>query len=176
MSLHFIQQFNIAQLVPTSGATTTFAAIAAQCGLPEVDVRRLLRHAMTIRVFDEPREGEVIHTRASMLLREEGIHGWIGSTCQNGWPSATRVSLGSASTHQINYQNRYLTTFFIDRRIVEEVSRIFGSHPVGESSPFASLPRQARGAETDENNYSLWQTSKSFLTIHAGLGFRSSQQ
>ncbi|KAJ5825967.1 Sterigmatocystin 8-O-methyltransferase [Penicillium riverlandense] len=90
VSLHFIQQFNIAQLVPTGGKTTTFAVLAKQCGLPEADVRRLLRHAMSIRVFDEPRDNEVVHTRASMLLRQEGIHGWIGSTCENSWVAATR--------------------------------------------------------------------------------------
>ncbi|KAJ5280911.1 Sterigmatocystin 8-O-methyltransferase [Penicillium angulare] len=92
VSLHFIQQFNIANLVPISdGAMITFAALAEQCRLPEGDVRRLLRHAMTIRVFAEPRPNEVVHTRASMLLREEGIHGWIGSTCENSWPGATRT-------------------------------------------------------------------------------------
>ncbi|RAK78821.1 S-adenosyl-L-methionine-dependent methyltransferase [Aspergillus fijiensis CBS 313.89] len=46
---------------------------------------------MTIRVFDEPAENEVAHTRASMLLRQEGFHGWIGSTCTNSWPGATRT-------------------------------------------------------------------------------------
>ncbi|QQK40505.1 Sterigmatocystin 8-O-methyltransferase [Penicillium digitatum] len=91
VSLHFIQQFNVAQLVPTSGGAITFAALADQCGLPEADVCRLLRHAMTIRIFDEPRDNEVVHTRASMLLREEGIHGWIGSTCENAWPGATKT-------------------------------------------------------------------------------------
>lgn len=95
VSLHFIQQFNVAQLVPTSGGAITFAALADQCGLPEADVCRLLRHAMTIRIFDEPRDNEVVHTRASMLLREEGIHGWIGSTCENAWPGATKVSAPS---------------------------------------------------------------------------------
>ncbi|KAJ6005139.1 Sterigmatocystin 8-O-methyltransferase [Penicillium herquei] len=90
VSLHFIQQFNIAKLVPAYGEPVTFAELAEQCGLPEGDVRRLLRHAMTIRVFDEPNENEVVHTRASMLLRQEGIHGWIGSTCENSWPGATR--------------------------------------------------------------------------------------
>ncbi|PYI15624.1 hypothetical protein BO99DRAFT_245893 [Aspergillus violaceofuscus CBS 115571] len=91
IALHFIQQFNIAHLVPPTG-TISFAALSAQCHVPEADVRRLLRHAMTIRVFDEPAENEVAHTRASMLLRQEGIHGWIGSTCANSWPGATRVS------------------------------------------------------------------------------------
>ncbi|RAH87431.1 S-adenosyl-L-methionine-dependent methyltransferase [Aspergillus japonicus CBS 114.51] len=90
IALHFIQQFNIAHLVPPTG-TISFAALSAQCHVPEADVRRLLRHAMTIRVFDEPAENEVAHTRASMLLRQEGIHGWIGSTCANSWPGATRT-------------------------------------------------------------------------------------
>ncbi|KNG81606.1 hypothetical protein ANOM_010133 [Aspergillus nomiae NRRL 13137] len=90
IALHFIQQFNIAHLVPPNG-TITFLTLSAQCNVPEADVRRLLRHAMTIRVFDEPAESEVAHTRASMLLRQEGFHGWIGSTCANSWPGATRT-------------------------------------------------------------------------------------
>lgn len=102
VSLDFIQQFNIAKLVPTGGGTTTFAILAEQCGLPEADVRRLLRHAMTIRVFDEPHENAVVHTRASMLIRDEGIHGWIGSTCQNMWPGATRVSPSFSPTEPVS--------------------------------------------------------------------------
>lgn len=100
VSLHFIQQFNIAQLVPIGGETITFSALAEQCELPEADVRRLLRHAMTIRLFEETRDNEVAHTRASMLLRQEGIHGWIGSTCENSWPAATRVSSLLPVPHQ----------------------------------------------------------------------------
>jgi 6-hydroxytryprostatin B O-methyltransferase len=102
VSLHFIQQFNIAQLVPVTGETKTisFAALAEQCGLPEADVRRLLRHAMTMRVFEQVGDNEVGHTRASMLLRQEGIHGWIGSTCENAWPGATRVKTFTHSPNQ----------------------------------------------------------------------------
>ncbi|THC92138.1 hypothetical protein EYZ11_008383 [Aspergillus tanneri] len=91
ISLHFIQQFDIAQIVPATGPIS-FGEIARQCnGVPEADVRRLLRHAMTIRVFDEPVEGQVSHTRASMLLRTEGIDGWVGSTCENSWPASTKT-------------------------------------------------------------------------------------
>ncbi|GLA09588.1 hypothetical protein AnigIFM60653_011919 [Aspergillus niger] len=90
IALHFIQEFNIAHLVPPNGIIS-FAALFTQCNVPEADVRCLVRHAMTICVFDEPAENEVAHTRASMLLRQEGFHGWIGSTCTNSWPGAIRT-------------------------------------------------------------------------------------
>ncbi|KAJ5957432.1 hypothetical protein N7501_011711 [Penicillium viridicatum] len=38
VSLHFIEQFNIAQLVPTSGGAINFAALADKYGLSEADV------------------------------------------------------------------------------------------------------------------------------------------
>lgn len=147
MSLHFIQQFNIAKLVPVGGGTTTFAVLAEQCGLPEADVRRLLRHAMTIRVFDEPHEDEVVHTRASMLIRDEGIHGWIGSTCQNMWPGATRVSPPFASNDPSTIMMLILRIMHIDNRIVETVSRLFRSFSIGESLPFMPLSMKIGGWE-----------------------------
>ncbi|QKX63748.1 uncharacterized protein TRUGW13939_10919 [Talaromyces rugulosus] len=62
--LHFIQQFNIGQLVPVAGETKTitFAALAEQCGLPDADVHRLVRHAMAMRVFEQVGDNETIES------------------------------------------------------------------------------------------------------------------
>ena len=50
-------------------------ALAEQCGIQEVDMRRLLRYAITHhRLFLEPRPGVVTHSLASRLLAEEPLH------------------------------------------------------------------------------------------------------
>jgi hypothetical protein len=69
-----ISRWGIARKVPL-GSTTTFAALAAQCGVQEADMRRLLRYAMVHhRLFREPRPGVVAHSLASRLLAEEPLH------------------------------------------------------------------------------------------------------
>lgn len=68
MSLHFTQQFNIAQIVLASSGAITFAALADKYGLPEADMRRLVHHT----IFEGPRNNEAVHTRDSMLEAEVG--------------------------------------------------------------------------------------------------------
>lgn len=53
-------------MVP-SGGQTSFQEIATKTGLSEVNVRRVLRHAMTMRVFQEPEPGMVAHTKVQHL-------------------------------------------------------------------------------------------------------------
>ena len=69
----------------------SFAHIAASCNQNELDIRRLLRHAMTLRVFREPRKGVVAHTAASKLLADPCMLDWLGNTCEETWPAAVRV-------------------------------------------------------------------------------------
>jgi hypothetical protein len=71
---------------------STFADIAAAVSLPEPDVRRLLRHAMTYRVFAEPSKGVVAHTAASRALAENAELGhFVDFLAAEMWPSATRL-------------------------------------------------------------------------------------
>ncbi|RYO94412.1 hypothetical protein DL762_000508 [Monosporascus cannonballus] len=68
--LQAITRFGIANMVP-SGGQISFADIAAQVpDLSEPIVRRLLRHAMTMRVFCEPEAG--------MML--DALQKWPGSS------------------------------------------------------------------------------------------------
>ncbi|KAF7508286.1 hypothetical protein GJ744_009431 [Endocarpon pusillum] len=47
---------------------------------------------MTFRIFREPREGVVAHTAASRVLAETPLlQQWVGQTCEDMWPAATRV-------------------------------------------------------------------------------------
>lgn len=81
----------MAQAFPVGGEAT-FLQISEKCGLNEVDVRRLLRHAMSYRVFCEPRKGVVAHTGASQLLaQDQELQAWLGACVEEMWPSALQV-------------------------------------------------------------------------------------
>ncbi len=63
-------------------------------GLPigVLNLRRLVRHAMTCRVFCEPTKGHVAHTRTSRLLAEdEPLQNWAGFVCNDMLLPVTRV-------------------------------------------------------------------------------------
>ncbi|KAM7217512.1 S-adenosyl-L-methionine-dependent methyltransferase [Rhypophila decipiens] len=66
-----IARLGLASLVPLDdgASTTTFSAIASTTGLSERNIRRLIRHAISQRVFVEgPSPGQVSHSAASRLL------------------------------------------------------------------------------------------------------------
>lgn len=90
MSLQAISRFHIAKLVP-SGGQTTYTEIAKQTGLEEQAVRRVLRHAMTMRVFREPEPGVVAHTQASKALMDPVANDWMGCGTDEMWPAAEKV-------------------------------------------------------------------------------------
>lgn len=71
---------------------SSFAKIAAACELSESVVRRILRHAMTKQLFEEPRKGIVVHTAASRLLAEDQqIHDWVWMTTCEMWQAAAHT-------------------------------------------------------------------------------------
>ncbi|XDG04424.1 hypothetical protein ABKA04_004039 [Annulohypoxylon sp. FPYF3050] len=81
-----ISRFKIASLVPIGGRTT-FADIAEQTGLEEHAIRRLLRHAMAMRVFKEPEPGVMV----------DAFEKWPGSS----EPNHTGVSLANNTEDSI---------------------------------------------------------------------------
>ncbi|KAI0015851.1 S-adenosyl-L-methionine-dependent methyltransferase [Xylariomycetidae sp. FL0641] len=85
---HAIARFRLAEAFPLGGETT-FAELAAESGLNEVHVRKLLRFAMTQHIFHEPRPGFVAHTAASHLLAEDkGLYNWIRFSTNDLWHAA----------------------------------------------------------------------------------------
>lgn len=57
----------------------------------ESEIRRLLRYAMTFRVFYEPEEGFVAHTAASKALMDPNVDDWAATVCEETWPAAQKV-------------------------------------------------------------------------------------
>lgn len=89
--LQAITRFKIASMIPADGAAS-FAEIAAQTdGLSEQMVCRLLRHAMTLRVFREAMPGMVAHTRASKALINPIMNAWLRNGSHEMWPAAVKV-------------------------------------------------------------------------------------
>ena len=91
MSIHAVSHYRIASAFPM-GQEATFQDIAVSCGLPELDVRRMLRHTTTNHIFKEVRKGVVAHTAASKLLAEDSqLQDWVAVNCEEMSPAAERV-------------------------------------------------------------------------------------
>jgi hypothetical protein len=87
-----ITRFRIAEQVPPGGQRS-FSEIAKSINLDEQSVTRVLRHAMTMRIFCEPTPGMVAHTNISKLLRTRHVHDWMTVAIEEIWPAAVKVSM-----------------------------------------------------------------------------------
>lgn len=88
--LQAIARFGIAKMVPIGGKIP-FSSIAEKTGLTEDMTRRLLRFAMTMRIFREPEPGFVAHTKASTVLSDDNMNSWLGAGTEEMWPAAVRM-------------------------------------------------------------------------------------
>ncbi len=69
-----------------------FADVAKDAGVDEGRLKRVLRQAMTNRIFCEPRVGFVAHTAASSaLVRDKGTLNWVGYTLGESFPASAKV-------------------------------------------------------------------------------------
>jgi len=86
-----ISQFNLVSTIPIHGEAT-FGEIAEKSGVNEGDVKRILRHAMTNRIFKEPSKGLVAHTAASRLIAEDTqMADWVGASTGELWQAAAQT-------------------------------------------------------------------------------------
>ena len=73
LSLQAIYRFDIAAKVPLRG-DISFGRLAELCDLKELEVRRIIRFAITWhRCFCEPRNGYVAHPAASRTLIDDPL-------------------------------------------------------------------------------------------------------
>lgn len=90
-SLRWIYHFKIAEAVPLDHGVT-FAQIAKERSVDEDLLKRILRHAMTNRIFHEPEPGVVAHTSVSALLaRSKSLNDWVGYTCDETYPASAKL-------------------------------------------------------------------------------------
>ncbi|KAF4633293.1 hypothetical protein G7Y89_g4831 [Cudoniella acicularis] len=122
--LQAIARFSIASIVPFGGQIS-FADIAKETGLSEQIVVRLIRHAMTMRIFREPEPGIVAHTQASKMLASPVINDWLKVGSEEMWPAAVKMPYkkwpGSAEPNE--------TGFSLANNTTESIYTIIGSSP-----------------------------------------------
>lgn len=90
-SVRWIYHFKIAEAVPLDHGAT-FAQIAEERSVDEDLLKRVLRHAMTNRIFHEPEPGLVVHNSVSALLaRSKSLNDWVGYTCDETYPASAKL-------------------------------------------------------------------------------------
>ena len=90
LGLQAVYHYDIASHIPLEGSAT-YSEISKACGLNEIDLRRLLRHAMANHIFQES-DGEIVHTAASRVLVENAaVRDIVGIMCEEMFPGASRV-------------------------------------------------------------------------------------
>ncbi|KAL9106098.1 MAG: hypothetical protein Q9227_008843 [Pyrenula ochraceoflavens] len=90
-TLQALYRFGFASSFPVE-EETTFVEIANKVGLTESDTRRLLRIAMTHRIFKEPRKGVVAHTAISKAIAEKPLlRQFCGLVTEESWLGNSRV-------------------------------------------------------------------------------------
>jgi hypothetical protein len=67
MVVQFLDAYELPRAVPSTGCTT-HSEIANNVGLEQAVVKRFLRHAMMLHIFDEDDDGKVIHTALSRRM------------------------------------------------------------------------------------------------------------
>lgn len=55
------------------GSEITFGELAHKVGLGETHIKKLVRHAITQKIFSEPRSGVIAHTACSRLIAEDDV-------------------------------------------------------------------------------------------------------
>ena len=92
IALQAIYRFKLANAFPDNKSEATFEEISQQSGLSVSHTRRILRHAITHRIFREPRKGTVAHTAASLyLVTNPSMREWVGMVSEEMWPTATKA-------------------------------------------------------------------------------------
>ncbi|KAK8085984.1 hypothetical protein PG994_000958 [Apiospora phragmitis] len=89
--------YSIASHVPENGNSISYEELAQRCGLPEAELRRIMRAAISLRVF-APGEGEnpggggrgVRHNAVSGALRTKLAHDAVGFVLEEYGPAALR--------------------------------------------------------------------------------------
>jgi hypothetical protein len=70
----------------------SYKGLSAVCGINEPQLRRLVRHAMTNRIFHEPEKDQVAHTATSRLLAEDPrLDSWVYFLTDFFWPATART-------------------------------------------------------------------------------------
>ena len=108
-------EFKVAEAVPLAGSIS-YQDLAKKVNVPMLNLRRLIRHAMTNHIFHEPQKGYVAHSRTSRLLVENAaLNAWVGFMSNDLWlPIANVVNAmkkwpGSGESNETSVNLAYST-------------------------------------------------------------------
>ncbi|KAF3012999.1 hypothetical protein E8E14_007434 [Neopestalotiopsis sp. 37M] len=90
VSIDSIVRFKILDMIP-SGGKASFEEIAKKTKLDKRLIRRLLRHAISMRILIEPETDMVAHTKTSKFLAIPYISAWVTFESHDTWPAIPRV-------------------------------------------------------------------------------------
>lgn len=89
--LKLISRYDIAHKVPMNGERT-FKDLAAEIGIDEGALTRILRMGIAYRVFQEPRPGVIKHSAASRQIADDTrAAGWVAANVDEMWPAAEKL-------------------------------------------------------------------------------------
>ncbi|TVY33615.1 O-methyltransferase [Lachnellula subtilissima] len=87
VSMQALYRYKVASAFPV-GKEATFAEVAKNCNCSEDTIARILRHAITNRIFKEVRKGVIAHTATSRVLAEDPLfQDYVGMRCEEMWPA-----------------------------------------------------------------------------------------
>ncbi|EPE28201.1 S-adenosyl-L-methionine-dependent methyltransferase [Glarea lozoyensis ATCC 20868] len=90
VSIDAISRYKIPDMIPP-GSQISFDEISQKTGLQKGPVRRLLQHAMSMRILTEPEPEMVAHTRISKFMTIPSINSWVNFESRETWPATTRI-------------------------------------------------------------------------------------
>ncbi|KAI0179724.1 sterigmatocystin 8-O-methyltransferase [Hypoxylon sp. FL1284] len=136
VSIDAICRFHIADMIPPGGQVS-FADIAQGTGLDEGLARRLVRHAMAMRILREPEPGMVAHTKTSRFLTLPYINVWANFESRDTWPASTRGFslanddrsvydvLGTEPARAVRFASSMRVVEHVPGYDIESVSRVY---------------------------------------------------
>ncbi|KAI1129037.1 S-adenosyl-L-methionine-dependent methyltransferase [Nemania abortiva] len=120
-----VTRFELARNLPVGGEQT-FAEMATKAGLPEANVRKLVRFGVTQRIFEEPKPGVVAHSAVSRLLAEDpGVHDFVATCTDDLWQAAAQ---------------RHVPGFAVANNTTKPIHEFMAGFP-GRSLRFANMMR-----------------------------------
>ncbi|KAI0148064.1 sterigmatocystin 8-O-methyltransferase [Hypoxylon sp. NC0597] len=152
--LQAISRYGITSLVPVGGHIS-FAELAKQTGLEDQMITRLLRHAMTMRIFREPEPGQVAHTKASKSIASSHMNAWLRIGTHEMWPAATKML--DAVEKWPGSQEPNQTGFSLSQNSTQSIYDFVGSTP-------------ERGSQFAEA-MAVWASRPDYAPSHAVNGY-----
>ncbi|KAF4840704.1 Chlorophenol O-methyltransferase [Colletotrichum siamense] len=129
LSLQLVNHFGLAKLVPIDG-TITLVELQTKTTLDAVNLARVLRHAMTNRIFREPSPGVIAHTAASRLLAEDqSLQDWVGYNLEDNFPASAHVLQALKAYPEATSLTRTGFNFAFDTVDKEPMFVTFGKDP-----------------------------------------------